>query len=108
MGSIHAFSLMHPMKPDTTPRPDPFQPDFNRSIHVVPAEQPLSSDGGAVFLRDFEDRLKVVDTLAERLVDPRDPRLCKYTLADLIRILAVGFGAAGFAAVLAARTEVRL
>ena len=82
------------MKPDQTPKPDPFQPDFNRSIHVLPAEQPLSSDGGAILLRDFESRLGCIDDLAARLVDPRNPVFCTYTLAALIRtrLLLIGLG----------------
>ena len=45
----------------------------------------LSSDGGILVLREIEQRLRVADRLACRMVDPRAPKLITHTLAEIIR-----------------------
>ena len=51
----------------------PFEPDFDRSIKVQCIDQRLSSDAGGILLRDADYRLGLVDSIAQSLLDPRDP-----------------------------------
>src|ERR1700687_5814823 len=45
----------------------------------------LSSDGGVLALREVEQRLRLADRLAPRIVDPRDADQVTHSLADIIR-----------------------
>ncbi len=58
---------------------------FNRSIRVNPSAQSLSSDAGALLLRELDDALGFTRAWERTLVDPRDPRLIEYSLGELIR-----------------------
>jgi hypothetical protein len=42
-------------------------------------------DGGILALREAEQRLRVADQLASRMVDPRAPDQITHSLADIIR-----------------------
>ena len=70
------------------------RPTFNGSLHVECREAKITSDGGAVVLREISDRLGVIDWLAERLIDPRNPDHIVHPLVELIRtkvfLLALG------------------
>jgi len=46
---------------------------FNKSLVVDTREERLSADGGAVILREIDQRLHITQYLAENLHDPRDP-----------------------------------
>ena len=76
---------------------DGFQPDFNRSFRITPASVPLSSDGGAIFLREIEKRLGFIEDLAKRIIDTRCPEACRYSMAELLRtrllLIAMGYQA---------------
>ena len=54
----------------------------------------LSADSGALLLREIMERTGIVDWMDERLLDPRNPLLITYPLADLLRtsLLLLGQG----------------
>ena len=58
---------------------------FNKSLKVETRPEMLSSDGGAIVLREIDERLKVTKTLADNLSDPRDPNTITYPLPELLR-----------------------
>jgi hypothetical protein len=66
---------------------------FNASVRVVGCRSHLSSDGGAVLLRDLDDQLAVTQSVASRLDERRDG--AHYSAAELLRLrvylLALGY-----------------
>jgi hypothetical protein len=60
-------------------------PSFNGAISVEARTERLSSDGGAVLLREVLERTEIVDWLTANLTDPRDPKRVVHPLADLLR-----------------------
>ena len=54
----------------------------------------LSSDTGALLLREIMERTGIVEWMTERLVDPRNPHTVSYPLADLLQtsLLLLGQG----------------
>jgi Transposase DDE domain group 1 len=54
----------------------------------------LSSNGGAVVLREAARRLRIADTIAGPLPDPRNPLLVTHSYADMVaaRIMAIACG----------------
>ena len=74
-----------------------FEPSFNRAVKVKSRGDRLSSDAGALLLREADHRLGLVESLAAGLEDPRDPEKIRYTQAELLRerlyALALGYGA---------------
>jgi hypothetical protein len=62
-----------------------FEPTFNRSIKVRQKEQRLTSDTGVLLSREADHRLGLVESLAQRMIDPRDPAKVRYTLTELLR-----------------------
>ena len=56
-----------------------------REVRAVFDAVPISSDGGALLLRQVDRRLGLVDALAAVLPDPRDPRYVEHALAELLR-----------------------
>lgn len=74
-----------------------FEPDFNRAVKVVASDDRITSDAGLVLLREADHRLGITESLAQRLVDPRQPHLIRYELVELLRervyALAQGYSA---------------
>ncbi len=72
-----------------------FEPSFNRSVKVRHSEQRLSSDAGVLLLREVDHRLALIESLAGRMVDPRDQDGVRYTQIELLRerlyALALGY-----------------
>jgi hypothetical protein len=72
-----------------------FAPTFNQSIKVRQADSRVSSDAGAILLREADHRLGLTADLAAGLIDPRDPSRSRYTHAELLRehlyALALGY-----------------
>lgn len=62
-----------------------FEASFNRSIKVRSRDERLTSDAGAILLREADHRLGLIESLAGRLYDPRDPTMIRYSLAELLR-----------------------
>ncbi|MBA4158963.1 MAG: transposase [Gemmatimonadetes bacterium] len=50
-----------------------FSPDFNRSIHIEARADRLSSDAGALLLRQLMERLGYTALFRKHLSDARDP-----------------------------------
>jgi hypothetical protein len=72
-----------------------FEPTFNRSIKVRQADPRITSDAGALLLREVDHRLGLTSDLAGTLRDGRDPSHSRYTQAELLRqhlyALALGY-----------------
>ena len=72
-----------------------FEPSFNRSIKVRQADPRLTSNAGALLLREGDQRLGLTADLAARLIDPRHPKRIRYRLVELLRqhlyALALGY-----------------
>jgi hypothetical protein len=74
-----------------------FEPSFNRALKVQSRDDRLSSDAGALLLREADHKLGLVESLVAGLRDPRDPQKIRYTQIELLRerlyALALGYGA---------------
>ena len=74
-----------------------FQPDFNGSVHIEGSSDRLTSNAGALLLRETDHRLGLVESLAGAIFDPRKRELIRYTMAELLRerlySLALGYSA---------------
>ena len=62
-----------------------FEPEFNRAIKLRQADPRITSNGGALVMRDVDHRLGLTADLAGGLTDPRDPQRVRYTLVELLR-----------------------
>lgn len=62
-----------------------FVPGFNGSIRVEGRPERLTSDAGALLMRETMDRLGVIEWLTERIGDPRNPLLITHPLEELLR-----------------------
>ncbi len=58
---------------------------FNKSLKVETRPERLSSDGGAIVLREIDQRLQITQDLVCNLRDPRDPNTTIHPLIELIR-----------------------
>lgn len=59
-------------------------PLFNASIRVEARPERLSSDGGALLLREYAERTGILDWLAANLEDDRDPDLITHPERELV------------------------
>lgn len=79
-------------------KPVLFEPSFNRAVKVRSRDQRISSDAGALLLREVDHRLGLIESLASELQDPRDPEKIRYQQSELLReriyALAHGYDAA--------------
>ena len=62
-----------------------FEPVYNRSIKLRQADPRITSDAGALLLREVDHRLGLTADLAAGLHDPRDPRRRRYEQVELLR-----------------------
>jgi Transposase DDE domain group 1 len=62
-----------------------FSPDFNHSVVVEARPERLSSDAGALLMRDLTDRLGLPDLAGKHLDDPRDPDRISHPFLELLR-----------------------
>jgi len=73
------------------------EPTFQRAVKVAAGSDRLTSDGGALLLREADHRLGLVESLAGRIHDPRRQELIRYTPIELLRqrvyALALGYSA---------------
>ncbi len=71
-----------------------FRAEFNGSLRIEARSERLTSEAGAVVLREVLERLGLTDWLVERLDDPRDPDLVTHPLAELLHtaLLLLGQG----------------
>jgi len=65
-----------------------------RKVRAVFDADPISSDGGALLLRQVDRRLGLLDSLAAALPDPCDPRYVEHTLVELLqqRVYGIALG----------------
>jgi hypothetical protein len=72
-----------------------FEPTFNRSIKLRQADPHVTSDAGAILLREIDHRLGLTVDLAAALIDPRDQECSRYMHTELLRqhiyTLALGY-----------------
>lgn len=72
-----------------------FEPTFNRAIKLRQADPRITSDAGALLLREVDHRLGLTADLAAQLTDDRDPQRVRYTQVELLRqhvyALALGY-----------------
>ena len=59
--------------------------DFNHSVKLRNESPRITSNAGALLLREVDHKLGVVDSLANDLFDPRDNRFTRYSMAELLR-----------------------
>lgn len=69
-----------------------FPLDFNRSLRIEARPERLTSEAGAVLLREAIERLGVTRRLAKRLVDSRNQDLITHPLAELLNTLLLLLG----------------
>jgi len=62
-----------------------FEPTFNRSVKIRARDQRLSSDGGVLLLREADERLGLIESIASELYDPRRQDLIRYYPDELLR-----------------------
>jgi len=62
-----------------------FRAEFNSSIRLESRPERLTSESGAVVLRDVMERLRLGEWLKERLQDPRNPKLITHPQIELLR-----------------------
>jgi len=62
-----------------------FEPTFNRSVKIRQADPRITSDAGALLLREVDHRLGLTADLAAGLYDPRDPKRTRYDQVELLR-----------------------
>jgi hypothetical protein len=62
-----------------------FESAFNRSIKLRQADPRITSDAGALLLREVDHRLGLTADLAGQLADPRDPERIRYEQVELLR-----------------------
>lgn len=69
-------------------------PSFNRSVLIESRAERLSSDGGALVLRECWERLGMFDWLSDRVEDVRDPSRITHPLSELLatHLLMLGQG----------------
>jgi len=72
-----------------------FRPTFQGALKIRGMDERLTSDGGAILLREADHRLGLVESLAGKLFDPRNPEKIRYELGELLRervySLALGY-----------------
>lgn len=72
-----------------------FEPTFNRAIKLRQADPRITSDAGALLLREADHRLGLTADLAAQLTDDRDPERIRYEPVELLRqhlyALALGY-----------------
>ncbi len=72
-----------------------FEPTFNRAIKLRQADPRITSNAGALLLREADHRLGLTADLAARLLDPRRPDRIRYQQVELLRqhlyALALGY-----------------
>lgn len=62
-----------------------FEPTFNRTAKIEASDCRLTSDAGALVLREFDHRLELTAAVAAQFHDPRDPEKIRYEMVELLR-----------------------
>jgi len=68
--------------------------EFNKSLRVETVDTRLTTNAGAVPLREAMERSGLLEALEKKLIDPRDPKLITHPLSELLAtrlaLLALG------------------
>jgi hypothetical protein len=76
-----------------------FEPTFNRSVKLRQVDPHITSDAGAILLREIDHRLGLTADLGAALLDPRNQEATRYTQTELLRqhtyTLALGYAHQG-------------
>jgi len=82
-------------KPEVHSLSEAFIPTFNKAVKVRGKDERITSDAGALLLREVDHRLEITADLATDLYDPRKQERIRYTLVELLRervyALALGY-----------------
>jgi hypothetical protein len=62
-----------------------FEPTFNRSVKVRSRDDRITSNAGALLLREADHRLGLIESLAKGMRDPRKDEWIRYTLPEILR-----------------------
>lgn len=62
-----------------------FRLDCNKSVRIEARPERLTSDAGAVLMRELSDRLGLVRLVRRHLTDPRDPSRTRHPFVELVR-----------------------
>jgi len=69
-----------------------FTAEFNSAIKIEARAERLTSEAGAVLLRETIERLRITKDLTARLHDERDPELIVHPLEELLNTLLIMYG----------------
>lgn len=58
---------------------------FNQSVKVQSSDIRITSDAGALILREADHRLGLIESIGTQLFDPRNENSIRYTLVELLR-----------------------
>ena len=72
--------------------PTPFRVDFNGSLRIEGRPERLTSEAGAIVLREVMERCGIINWFSDRLVDPRKPEFITHPLSELMRTSLVLLG----------------
>lgn len=70
---------------DCTSETIEFPPVKKRRIEANFSGGEVSSNGGVLLLRQVERRVRLLDEVAQRMIDPRSPHLVRHSLASLLK-----------------------
>ena len=74
-----------------------FEPSFNRAVKIRGCDERLTSNAGFLLLREADHRLGLIESLVEKMFDPRRRDRIRYQLSELLREriygLALGYDA---------------
>jgi len=79
---------------DCTPRALPFSSLGKKKIQADFHGGQITSDVGALLLREMDHRLKLIDEIADCILDPRHPSLIKHSQREMIsqRVFSIALG----------------
>jgi hypothetical protein len=63
----------------------PFRVDFNGSLRIEGRPERLTSEAGAIVLREVMERVGIIEWLDERLLDARKPEFITHPISELMR-----------------------
>jgi hypothetical protein len=69
-----------------------FTPEFNGSVKIEARPERLTSEGGAILLREIIQRLKITEDLARELDDTRNPEIITHELEELLNTIMILYG----------------
>src|SRR3712207_2223747 len=62
-----------------------FSPEYNQSVQVEARPEKLTSDAGALLMREVMERLRYSELIGKHLTDPRVPGRVTHPQVELVR-----------------------